>query len=97
MDVRLPAKKNTRSTRKAKPFEVLVGTEFEGVEEVEAKTRDFLARLIALTTTVGVGVAGIYGLVTGNYMAVIGVWSVTGPIFGALVAYYFGPKRNDTG
>lgn len=82
---------------KAKPFQPAVGRDFEGVEEVEAKTRDFLARLIAVATVASVGVAGLYSLATDSYVAVAGVWSVAGPIIGAIVTYYFGPQRNDTG
>ena len=67
------------------------------VQEDEAKTRGFLARLFASTTAIVVLAAGGWGLITENYMAVIGVWSVAGPIVGALVTYYFGPQRNDTG
>jgi hypothetical protein len=81
----------------AKPFQPAVGREFEGIEEVEAKTRDFLARMIAVATIISVGVAGLYSLMTGRYEAVAAVWSVAGPIIGAVVAYYFGPRRNDTG
>jgi hypothetical protein len=81
----------------AKPFQPAVGREFEGVEEVEAKTRDFLARVIAMATIISVGVAGLYRLMTGRYGAVAAAWSVAGPIIGAVVAYYFGPRRNDTG
>jgi hypothetical protein len=90
---------SSRSARAEKPFQPAIGAEFEfdGVQEREAKDRSFLVRLIASATVVGVLVAGGYGLITGNYTAVIGVWSVAGPIIGALVAYYFGPQRNDTG
>jgi hypothetical protein len=87
----------SRPSRRQKPFQPAIGAEFDGVQEVEAKTRSFLARLLASATVIGVLVAGGYGLITGNYTAVIGVWSVAGPIIGALVAYYFGPQRNDTG
>ena len=81
----------------AKPFRPAVGREFEGIVEVEAKTRDFLARVIAVATIISVGVAGLYSLMTGRYEAVAAVWSVAGPIIGAVVAYYFGSRRNDTG
>ena len=84
-----------RSSRAKKPFQP-IGREFDGVREVDAKTRAFLARSIVSTTIVGVLAAGGYGLVAGSYMAVIGVWSVAGPIIGALMTYYFGPQR-DTG
>ena len=55
-----------------------------------------IGRSIVSATIVGVLAAGGYGLITGSYIAVIGVWSVAGPIIGALVTYYFGPQR-DTG
>ena len=80
-----------------KPFQPAIGRDFEGIEEVEARTRDFLARLIAVATVAAVGTAGLYSLATGKYMAVSGVWSVARPIIGAIIAYYFGPRRNDTG
>ena len=82
------------SGRKAKPFQPAIGAEFSGVEEVEAKTRGFLARIIASVTAIGVIATGTYGLITGNYSAVIAVWAVAGPIVGALVTYYFGPRRD---
>lgn len=76
-------------------YQPAIGSAFDGVRDVEARTRDFLARLIACATVVAIGGAGFYGLIAGNYMAVVGVWTVVGPILGALVAYYFGPQRND--
>lgn len=92
----MPRSTPNPSRSRGKPFQPAIGTEFAGVQEVEAKTRSFLARLLASAIVIGVLVAGGYGLVIGNYTAVIGVWSVAGPIIGALVAYYFGPQR-DTG
>jgi hypothetical protein len=50
-----------------------------------------------VTTVSVVAVTGGYGLITGNYMAVITVWAIAGPIVGAIVSHYFGPQRNDTG
>jgi len=88
---------NPRSRSLRKPFQPAIGKEFDGVQEVEAKTRGFLARVIASSTVVGVVVAGGYGLITGRYMAVTVVWSVAGPFIGAIATYYFGPQRNDTG
>jgi hypothetical protein len=87
----------SRSGGKEKPFQPAIGSDFGKVEEVDAKTRDFLARLIATAAAIGILATGGYGLVTHDYIPVIGVWSVAGPIIGALVTYYFGPRRNDTG
>lgn len=91
-----PDKKNTPASRKAKPFQPAIGEDFGSVDEVEARTRDFLARVIALGVVITLVASGGYGLFTENYVPVVGVWSVTAPIIGALVTYYFGPKR-DTG
>jgi hypothetical protein len=90
-------KRAAQPDKKTRPFQPAIGTEFAGVREVEARDRGFLARSIAVATIGAVAVTGLYGLATGNFVAVIGVWSVAGPIVGAVVAYYFGPQRNDTG
>lgn len=94
---RNPDERPTRSgTARAKPFQPAIGSAFD-VQEIEAKTRGFLVRSVALATATAVGVSGSYGLVTHNYMPVAVVWSVAGPIVGAMVTHYFGPQRNDTG
>ena len=92
-----PDRKLSRSGSRPKPFQPAVGTDYGPVEEVEARTRGFLARLIALTAAGAVAVAGGYSLITGNFMAVITVWAIAGPIIGAIVSHYFGPQRNDAG
>jgi hypothetical protein len=93
----LPTKNSPSSRRVGKPFQPAPGTDIGRVEDVEAKTRDFLARFIALASGLMVAVTGGYGLITGNYMPIIAVWAVAGPFIGAVVTYYFGPQRNDTG
>ena len=89
--------RKSRSGQGTKPFQPAIGTDFGKVEEAEAKTRGFLTRFIAWAAGTGVAVTGGYGLITGNYTAVIVVWAVAGPIIGAVVSHYFGPQRNDTG
>jgi hypothetical protein len=89
--------RNSRSSVRAKPYQPAIGTDFGKVEEVEARTRGFLTRFIALAAGAGVAVTGGYGLVTGNFTAVIAVWAIAGPIIGAVVSHYFGSQRNDTG
>ena len=91
-----PGDESRRDIGGAKPFQAAIGREFEGVEEVEARTRAYLAKLIASATAVATLLAGGYGLVAGNFMPVIAVWSVAGPIVGAVVTYYVGPQRNGT-
>jgi hypothetical protein len=90
-------KKVTTSARK--PYQPFPGRDIE-VHEVhlaQEKNRGFLVRLIAVATLLAVGITGIYGLVTGAYFAVVAVWSVAGPLMGAMVAHYFGSHRKDSG
>ncbi len=86
-----PDQKRARTT---KPFQPAIGTDFGPVEEVEAKTRDFLARVIALGAVVALAISGAYSLIRGNYIVVLEVWSIVGPMIGAVVSYYFGPQRD---
>ena len=90
-------KKPSRSSRKTKPFQVVVGSDYGKVEEVEARTRGFVARVVVSTGVGAVVAAGGYSLFTGNFVAVAAVWAIVGPLIGAVVIYYFGPQRNDTG
>jgi hypothetical protein len=82
-----------------KPYQSYPGQEFEvdKVRIVEAESRHLLLRRITDFTFLSVGVTGIYGLITGAYFAVEAVWSVAGPIMGAVVVYYFGSHRKDSG
>jgi hypothetical protein len=91
-----PDRKSPRLSHGRKPFQPAIGRDFGRVEEVEARTRGFLARTVALAAVSGVAVTGGYGLMVGNFMAVITVWAIAGPIIGAVVAHYFGPRRSDT-
>ncbi len=91
--------KRPNKTPTKKPYQPFPGREIEvyDVPLVEAKTRGFLARLIAVATLIAVAITGIYGLFTGAYRAVEIVWSVAGPFMGAMVAYYFSSHRKDSG
>jgi hypothetical protein len=96
--MRSPSTKQTKTTSR-KPYQPAVGREIE-VDEVllvEARTRDFLAKLFAVSTVLAVVVTGVHGLLTGAYHLVEVVWAIAGPIIGAMVAYYFGPQRKDSG
>jgi len=63
------------------------------VPTIEAKTRGFLARCIALTVAAAIAVTGTNGLMTGHYAALEVVWAIAGPLVGALMTYYFGAYR----
>jgi len=54
------------------------------------------ARFIAFSVGLALFASGTYGLWTGNYHALEGVWAIAGPIVGAVVAFYFGAQRKDT-
>ncbi len=82
--------------RGSKPFQPAIGRDFGSVEDVEARTRGFLARLLASAAAAALAVTGAKSLTEGNYTAVIGCWAIAGPIVGALITYYFGHRRKDT-
>lgn len=88
----------SRSTSK-KPYQPAVGTEIEidEVPTIEARTRSFLAKFIAISVATAVAVTGAYALMTGHYAAIEVVWAIAGPLVGAVVAYYFGAHRRETG
>lgn len=94
----LQTKKPSVSSKK--PFQPAFGRDdFEVTEPqlVDAKTRGFLAKLVAVMIAVAVGCTGLHGLLTGDYHALTAVWTVAGPIMGAMVAYFFGVHRKDSG
>ncbi len=85
----LPTKKSGVSSKK--PFQPAFGKdEFEVSEPqlVEAKTRGFLVRVLAVMIAAAVGSTGLRGLFTGDYHALTAVWMVAGPIMGAMVCLY---------
>jgi hypothetical protein len=81
-----------RRTEEAR-FQPRVGLEFDlhEVRVLDARSRGFLLRAFTVGACGAVTVAGIYSLVTGNFVAIEVVWAVAGPMFGAMVTYYFGP------
>jgi nitrate reductase NapE component len=89
--------KRPLSRQRNKPFQPAIGTDFGPVEDVDAKTRAFLAKAVAIFAGTAVAITGGYGLITGNYIPLISVWAIAGPFIGSVVTYYFGPQRNDTG
>lgn len=90
-------RKTEKSNRQHKPFQPAPGSDFGKVEEVDAGTRGFLARFIFYNSTLALGIAAGYSLIYHIYAVLLAVWAVVGPIIGVVVAYYFGPTRNDTG
>jgi hypothetical protein len=92
-----PDKRSSRSRQRKKPYQPAIGFDFGKVEEVEAKSRGYLIRAIVLLSATAIIATGGYALTTGNHTPLITVWAIAGPFIGALVAYYFGLQRNDTG
>jgi hypothetical protein len=88
----------TRSRTSEPRFRPRIGRNF-GLEEVhviDARTRGFLSRAIAIGAGGAVAVTGIYGLATGGYLAVEVVWAVAGPLLGATVTHCSGSAGKDT-
>ena len=96
----------TRSRSSEPRFRPRIGREFdlEDVHVIDAKTRGFLSRAIAIGAggTGGAGGAGGavvatggYCLATGNYGGIDIVWAVAGPMFGAMVTHYVGSARKE--
>jgi hypothetical protein len=86
----------TRPRGSESRFRPLVGRDFEleDVHVIDAHTRGFLSRAIAIGAG-AVAVSGLYGMATGSYLAVEVVWAVAGPMFGALPTHYFGSAGKD--
>jgi hypothetical protein len=84
----------TRPVRSSgrKRYQPAVGAGFDLGEmpTIEAKTRGFPARLIALSAAAAIAVAATNGVMTGHYLALQVVWVVVGPLAGALMTHYFG-------
>lgn len=93
-----PAQVRPPSRAGRKPFQPAIGRDFdvESVPTVEAGTRGMLARGITHFAGFVVVMTGGYGAVSGDFQPLMASWAVIGPIIGAIVAYYFGPRRTDT-
>ena len=92
-----PDRRTSQSAaERTKPFQPAIGKEFE-VEEIEAKTRGFIARVIVSLMAAALIVTWVYWLLKGSYAPLSLVWGIGGPLIGAIVGHYFGPKRTDTG
>lgn len=73
-------------------FQPRIGRDFE-IEEahaINARTRDFLARIIAIGSGTAIASTGTYGLATGQFGPLEVVWAISGLMCGALVTHYFG-------
>jgi steroid 5-alpha reductase family enzyme len=73
-----------------KPFQPAIGRDFGSVEDVEVRTRAFIAKVVVIASVAAALVAGGYSVVTGNYAVIPTVWAVVGPLLGAVVSHYFG-------
>jgi hypothetical protein len=94
-----PSPRNTpsRSGQAKRRFQPAIGRDFGAVGEVEARSRGYLMRVVVSLTTAAIVATGGYGLTTGDHTPLVAVWAIAGPFVGAMVAYYFGPQRSDTG
>ena len=53
-----------------------------------------MARFVLILSALAVSITGGYGLFTGNYAVVGAVWAIAGPLVGAVVGHYFGPRKD---
>lgn len=88
-----------QDTSNRKPYRPAIGKEFEidEVPTIEARTRSFLARVVAVSATTALTITGLYGLTTAQFGPVEAVWAIAGPLVGAVMAYYFGVHRGASG
>jgi hypothetical protein len=93
MEARRARHKPSDTGKAKKPYQPAIGRDFD-VEELEANTRGFIVRITVPAAVIGLAISGIYSLVTRNSMVVLGVWSAVGPIIGAILGHYFGPRRD---
>jgi hypothetical protein len=60
-----------------------------------SRTRDNITYIIVPTVIGTIIAAGIYGVWQQNFGALTAVWTVTGPIAGAILGHYFHRGRKD--
>jgi len=77
------------------PRRVVVGEEFNAQGHVDAITRQRIATgVLALSTVFLLGAAAL-GLPRGDFGALLAVWTVVGPIYGGMAAYFFALRSRD--
>jgi hypothetical protein len=77
-------------------------SEFDGVvpsEEVQkikardsyetSRTRDKIAFVVLGSSAAALLIAALYGFYTGDFTALVAVWSGVGPIVGGIITWYF--------
>ena len=62
-----------------------------------SRTRDRITYLVLGSVIGAVGLAAIYGMVTGRFSGLRNVWEAVGPIVGGVIGYYFHRSRKDSG
>jgi hypothetical protein len=79
----------------ARSYKVAIGRDFS-VQEIEARTdhstaqtRDFIARVLLACVVFAIAYAAIKGVTKGDWSYLQSVWVPTGPLVGAMTAYYF--------
>jgi K+ transporter len=78
-----------------KPFDAKIHLAGDVGNATDATTRALLVRaFILLVTLFLIGSAGM-GVYSGEFGALQAVWSVAGPLYGAMGMYFFNPNRRD--
>jgi len=93
--------KSASAKKKANKYTPATGRDFEIEVRVtdEYKTsrvRDNLSYMIMVTALLALALSAGRGFYSGTFEAVKDVWTVAGPLIGAIVGYYFHRGRKDS-
>jgi hypothetical protein len=78
-----------------KLFPPKAGEEFDGVREIKARTRAFLAKLVASSAVLVTLVAAGYAVVTRQYGMLSVTWSIAGPLLAGITVYHFAASARE--
>jgi hypothetical protein len=76
-------------------FDITMVRELDHYET--SRTRDRVSYLVLGCVIGAVGLAAIYGMITGSFGGLRNVWDAGGPIVGGIIGYYFHRSRKDSG
>ena len=94
------SKKPSRSRAK---FQPAIGRDFDNIVSVvqvldqyrTSRTKDRVAYLVLGCGVGAVGLAAVYGMITGSFSGLRDVWGAVGPIVGGVIGYYFHRSRKE--
>lgn len=92
-----------KETNKSRSRHVIAGREFEATMTLTgdaADTTDAFTRSNVVKTVAGLSIAfligsALLGLSTGDFAHLQSVWSVVGPVYGAMATYFFSDRKKE--